>query len=137
MAQSQRLGLNHRLDLDQIRRAANLLQHLQLAAGLQCAFENQILNEMRDDAVLALRGDDHQPFGSGLSGLLGHQLNTGRIHHRQQFFGDGLGRRQEASAQPCRRHDGRSGKPNMGSGHAHTLTNRIPRTSGMASLGLR
>ena len=90
------------------RCAAHLLQHHLLAAGLQRALEHQVLDEVRDDAVLALGGDDDQPLGAGLRGLRGDQLDAGRVDDRQQFLGHGLGRGQEARAQTGRRHDRRA-----------------------------
>ena len=75
MPQAQRLVLNHRLDLDQGRRAAHLLQHLGLAASLQGALQHQVGDEVGDDAVLALGGDDHQALGARLGRLGGDEFD--------------------------------------------------------------
>ena len=99
MAEAQRLGLHHRLDLDQRRRPAHLLQHHVLAAGFQRALEHQVLDEVRDDAVLALGGDDDEPLGARLGGLGGDQLDARRVDDRQQFLRHRLGRRQEPRPQ--------------------------------------
>ena len=53
VAEAERFGLHHRLDLDQRGRAAHLLEHHVFAACLQRALEDQVLDEVRDDAVLA------------------------------------------------------------------------------------
>lgn len=77
MPQPQRLGLHHRLHLDERRSLAHLFEHGVFTARLECAFQHQVFDEVRDDAVLALGGDDHQTFGAGLGGLLGHQFDSG------------------------------------------------------------
>ncbi len=102
MAQTERFGLHHRLDLDQRGCAAHLLEHHVLAAGLQRALQDEVLDEVRDDAVLALGGDDDQPLGAGFGGLGGHQLDARGVDHGQQFLRDRLGRRQESGSQTCR-----------------------------------
>ncbi len=103
----ERLGLHDRLDLDQRRRAAHLGQHGYLAAGLERALQHQVFDEVRDDTVLALGGDDHQPFGAGRGRFGGDQLDAGRIDDGQQLLGHRLGRRQEARAQTSRGNDRR------------------------------
>ena len=108
MAQAQRFRLDHRLDLDQRGGATNLGQHGLLAARLEGALENQVLDEVRDDAVLALGGDDHQPFRAGLGSLLRHQFDARRVDYGQQLLGHRLGGRKKARSQACRRHDRRA-----------------------------
>ena len=123
MAQAQRLGLNDRLHLDQIRCPPDLGEHGLLTAGLQGALQDEILDEMRDHTVLAFGGDDYQPFGPGFRSLLGHQLDARRIDHRQQLLGDGLGRREKTGAQTGRRHNCRAGEEDLLlTGHGDTLT---------------
>ena len=71
------------MHLDKSGCAAHLLKHGVLTAVLERALQHQVLDEMRDDAVLALRGDDHQAFGTGLGRLLRYQLDTRGIDHRE------------------------------------------------------
>ena len=76
-----------------------------LAAGLERPLEDQVLDEVRDDAVLAFGGDDDQPFGAGLGRLGGHQLDAGRVDDRQQLFRHRLGGGQKPRPQTgCRNH---------------------------------
>ena len=82
MSQAKRLGLDDGLDFDQPRRPSDLGQHGLLAPRLQRAFQHQVFDEMRDDAVLARGGDDHQPFGAGGGRLGRHQLDAGRVDNR-------------------------------------------------------
>ena len=107
VSQPERLGLHHRLDLDQRRRAAHLGQHGFLAACLERALQHQVFDEMRDDAVLALRGDDHQALGAGRGRLGGDQLDARGVDDGQQLLGHRLGRRQKPRAQSGRGHDRR------------------------------
>ncbi|BBY13817.1 hypothetical protein MMARJ_45570 [Mycobacterium marseillense] len=60
---------------------------------------------MRDDTVLALGGDDHQPLGAGFGRLGGDQFYARGIDHRQQFLGDRFGRRQETGTETGGGHD--------------------------------
>ena len=131
--EAQRLGLHHRLHLDQRRGAAHLLQHHLLAAGLQRAFQHQVLDEVRDDAVLALGRDDHQPLGAGLRGLGGHQLDAGRVDDGQQLLGHRLGGGQETRAQAGGRHDRRArNRVPGGVVIVHTLTAIVLRVARLA-----
>ena len=107
VSQSERFGLHHGFDLDQRGRAPHLGQHGLLATRLERALEHQVLDEVRDDAVLALGGDDHQAFGTGRGRLLGDQLDAGRVDDGQQLLGHRLGRRQKTRAQAGRGHDRR------------------------------
>ena len=95
-------------------RAAHLLQHRVLAAGLQRALEDQVLDEVRDDAVLALGGDDDQPLGAGLGGLGGDQFDAGRVDDRQQLLGHRLGGGKEPRSQPGGGHDRRARNRHLG-----------------------
>ena len=90
------------------RRATHLGQHGFLAARLERALQHQVFDEVRDDAVLALGGDDHQPFGAGLGRLGGDQLDAGRVDDGQQLLGHRLGRGQETRTQTGRGHDRRA-----------------------------
>ena len=98
-------GLNDRLHLDQRGRAADLLQHRRLAAGFQRALKDEVLDEVRDDAVLAFGGDDDQPLGAGLGRFGGHEFDSRRVHDGQQLLGHRLGGGQEAGPQPGGRDD--------------------------------
>ena len=113
MPKAERLGLHHRLDFDQRRCATDLGQHGHFAPRLEGAFEHQVFDEVRDDAVLAFGGDDDQPFGAGLGGLGRHQLDAGCVDDGQQFLGHGLGRGQKSGAQTRRGHDRRAGNRNL------------------------
>ena len=95
-------------------RAPHLLEHRVLAAGLQRALEDQVLDEVRDDAVLALGGDDDQPFGAGLGRLGGDQLDAGRVDDRQQLLGHRLGGGQKPRSQTRGGHDGGARNRNLG-----------------------
>ena len=108
VAEAQRLGLHHRLDLDQRGRAAHLLQHRRLAAGFQRALQDEVLDEVGDDAVLAFGGDDDQPLGTRLGRLGGHQFDARRVDDRQQFLGHRLGGGQEPGPQAGGRNDRRA-----------------------------
>ena len=105
MPEAERRSLHHRFDLDQRGRPADLLEHGLLAAGLQRAFKHEVLDEVGDDAVLALGGDDDQPLGAGFRSLGGDQFDTRGVDNRQQLFRDRLGRGQEAGAQTRGGHD--------------------------------
>ena len=105
MAEAERLGLDHRLDLDQGGCPAHLLQHRLLAAGFQRALEDEVLDEVRDDAVLAFGGDDDQPFGAGLGRLSGHQLDARRVDDGQQLLWHRLRGGQESGPQARSRND--------------------------------
>ena len=105
MSQTEWLGLHDGLDFDQPRRATDLRQHGLLAPRLQRALEHQVFDEVRDDAVLALGGDDHQPLGPGLGRFGGHQLDAGRVDDRQQLLGHRLGRGEKTRAQTGRGND--------------------------------
>lgn len=108
MAEPQRFALHHGLDLDQSRRAADLVEHRGFAALLQRAFQYEVFDEMRDDAVLALGSDDHQALGTGFGRLGGHQLYARGIDHRQQFLGHRFGCRQEAGTETGGGHNSRA-----------------------------
>ena len=117
MSEPERLALYDRLDLEQLRRAADLGQHGLLAAGLQGALQHQVFDEVRDDAVLAFGGDDHQTFGAGLGGLGGDQLDAGGVDDRQQLLGHGLGCGQKTGAQTGRGHNRRARNRNVWGRH--------------------
>ena len=108
MAEAERLGLYHRLDLDQRGRAAHLFEHRRLAASFQRALEHEVFDEVRDDAVLAFRRDDDQPFGARFGRLGGHQFDAWRVDDRQQLLRHRLGGRQEPCPQPSGRDDRRA-----------------------------
>ena len=107
MSQAERFRLHDGLDLDQLRRAPHLVEHRFLAAGLQRALQHQVLDEVRDDAVLALGGDDHQAVGAGLGRLGGDQLDAGGVDDRQQLLGNRFRRGQEAGTKTGGGHDRR------------------------------
>ena len=89
-------------------RATDLLQHRLLAALLQRALEHEVLDEVGDDAVLALGGDDDQPLGACLGRFRRHQFDAGRVHDGQQLLGHRLRRGQEAGPQSGGRNDSRA-----------------------------
>ena len=74
-----------------------------LAARLERSFEDEVLDEMRNDAVLALRGHDDQSLAAGVGSFRSNQLDAGGVDDRQQLLGHGLGGRQETRAQTSRR----------------------------------
>jgi len=76
-----------------------------LAAGLKRALQNEVFDEVRDHAVLALGRDDDQPSGARLGSLCGHQLDARGVDDRQQLFRDRLGRGKKSRPQPGRGHN--------------------------------
>ena len=85
-----------------------------LAARLQRALEDQVLDEVRDDAVLALGGDDDQALCAGLRRLGGHQLDAGGVDDRQQLLGHRLGGGQEPRSQTGGWNDRGTRNPHLG-----------------------
>ncbi len=103
VAEAQRLLLDDRGDFEEVGRLADLGQHGLLAALGEGVLQDEVLHEVRDDAVLARRGDDQEPIGTRRLGFLGDQLDAGRIDHRQQLFGHRLGGGGEEPRPPARR----------------------------------
>jgi hypothetical protein len=97
-----------------------------LAAGFQRAFEDEVLDEVRDHAVLALGGDDDQAFATGLGGFGGHQLDSGSIDDREQLLGHGLRGRQESRPQTGCWNDRRTRDRHLGPSRHRSHHNVIP-----------
>ena len=121
VAEPERLGLHHRLDLDQGGRPAHLLQHHVLAPRFQRALQDEVFDEVRDDAVLALGRDDDQTLGARLGRLGRHQLDARCVHDGQQLLGHRLGGRQESGPQAGGRDDRGARDRYQGRVIVHTL----------------
>ncbi len=79
MTETQRLLLDHRGDLEEVRGGlADLGEHGLLAALGEGALQHEVLDEVGDHPPVLARGggDDQEPFGAGGLGLLGDQLDA-------------------------------------------------------------
>ena len=76
----------------------DLGQQLRGSGGGQTAFQVGLGLEVAGDGLLARRGDDNDLLDPGLDRLLDDVLEHWLIQDGKQFFGDGLGHRQEAGA---------------------------------------
>ena len=81
-----------------------LVQHRELAclaARGEHLLELELAVEMVLDHALVAAGDEDEMLDAGRHRLVDHVLDQRTVNHRQHFFGHGLGRREEARAEPC------------------------------------
>ncbi len=99
VAQPQGRGLAD-IDAGGVRgqHAADLVQQIALALGLQQMLEFLVGIEMILDGPLGGAGDEHQLARTGQQRLLHCVLDQRLVHHRQHFLGAGLGGGQKSGA---------------------------------------
>ena len=83
MTESERFVLNDRLHVQKLGGDAYLLEHFELSARFELLFQNEVLDEVGDDAVLAGRRDDDQPLCTGICRFSGDEFDTGSVDDRK------------------------------------------------------
>jgi hypothetical protein len=106
MTQTEGHFLPHRNDLGHLGDAAQHSDHFVIAAVAQDLLELRRFVEMIFDTVLAPAGNENDFFDAGVHRLLHHVLDRRNVDDRQQFLGNGFGRREKSSAQPGDRNHG-------------------------------
>ena len=76
------------------------VERLLLLPLKQRHFQLDLAVEMILDDALVAPGDEDEMFDAGLAGFIDNVLDQRPVDHRQHFLRHGLGRRQEAGAEP-------------------------------------
>jgi hypothetical protein len=126
VAEPPGLALAHEVDLGDVGGRVDGGEPVGVTLLLQRRLELRRPVEEVLDRGLVAAGDHEHLAQVGARGLLDDVLQRRAVDHRQQLLGHGLGRRQEAGAQPGHRDDRLAGRSGTGSRHAGSLT-RLPK----------
>ena len=83
------------------RSSSSIVELACLAARGEHLLELELAVEMVLDHALVAAGDEDEMLDAGLHRLVDHVLDQRTVDHRQHFFRHGLGRGEEARAEPC------------------------------------